>query len=139
VQPDIQIVTGVYQAFTLFRERCCDAYDGYAPLQGAFGGYRVTPLDSLDVDLTVVLGKTRMPLQRVLRMGRGAVVGFTEGDADFVEILANDHPIARGQISVRGATIAIEVTELVRKVDFDDTPGATIGGNIKAETLRTSA
>jgi flagellar motor switch/type III secretory pathway protein FliN len=56
-----------------------------------------TPLDSLDVDLTVVLGKTRLPLQRVLRMGRGAVV------------------------------------------DFDTTPGATIGGQIKPETLRTSA
>jgi hypothetical protein len=40
---------------------------------------------------------------------------------------------------VRGATIAVEVTELVRKVDFDTTPGATIGGHIKAETLRTSA
>jgi flagellar motor switch protein FliN/FliY len=102
------------------------------------GGYRVTALDNLDVDLTIVLGKTRLPLQRVLRMGRGAVVGF-EGDADFVEILANDHPIARGQITVRGATIAVEVTELVRKVGFDSTPGATIGGHVKAETLRTSA
>lgn len=99
----------------------------------------VTAIDSLDVDLTIVLGKTRLPLQKLLRMGRGAVVGFDQSDMDLVDILANDLPIARGQISVRGSTIAVEVTELVRKVDFDGTPGATIGGQIKLEALRTLA
>jgi flagellar motor switch protein FliN/FliY len=32
-----------------------------------------------------------------------------------VEILANDHPIARGQIIVTGNRISVEVTELIRR------------------------
>jgi flagellar motor switch protein FliN/FliY len=90
-------------------------------------------LDSLEVDLTVVLGKTRLPLQRLLRMGRGAVIGLNKSDTDLVDILANDHPIARGQISVRGATIMIEITELVRKIEIERTPGTTIGGQFRPD------
>jgi flagellar motor switch protein FliN/FliY len=97
----------------------------------------VTTLDSLEVDLTVVLGKTRLPLQRLLRMGRGAVIGLNKSDTDLVDILANDHPIARGQISVRGATIMIEITELVRKVEIERTPGTTIGGQFRPDMLQT--
>jgi flagellar motor switch protein FliN/FliY len=96
----------------------------------------VTTLDTLEVDLTVVLGKTRLPLQRLLRMGRGAVIGLNKSDTDLVDIFANDHPIARGQISVRGATIMIEITELVRKVEIERTPGTTIGGHFRADLLQ---
>ena len=42
-------------------------------------------LDGLKVDLTVVLGKTRMPLQRALRISRGAVVTLDGAIDDEVE------------------------------------------------------
>jgi flagellar motor switch protein FliN/FliY len=99
----------------------------------------VTTLDSLEVDLTVVLGKTRLPLQRLLRMGRGAVISFGKADTDMVDILANDHPIARGQITVRGSTIAIEVTELVRKAEIERTSGARIGGETLLSLLQPAS
>jgi flagellar motor switch protein FliN/FliY len=93
----------------------------------------MTTLNSLEVDLTVVLGKTRLPLQRLLRLGRGAVIALGKSDVEMVDILANDHPIARGQITVRGSTIAIEIKELVRKPEIERNPGATIGGQMKDE------
>ena len=99
----------------------------------------MTTLNSLEVDLTVVLGKTRLPLQRLLRLGRGAVIAFGKSDMELVDILANDHPIARGQITVRGSTIAIEVKELVRKPEIDRTPGATIAGEVRAALEATSS
>ena len=83
--------------------------------------------ETLKVDLTVVLGRARMPLHMLLRMGRGAVIELEASDSDMVEILANDHPIARGQIVVTGNRISVEVTELIRKAEVVRTPGVTIG------------
>nr|WP_281381215.1 FliM/FliN family flagellar motor switch protein [Methylobacterium brachythecii] len=68
-----------------------------------------------------------MPLHMLLRMGRGAVIELESTETDMVEILANDHPIARGQIVVTGNRIAIEVTELIRRPAVIREPGVTIG------------
>ena len=84
-------------------------------------------LDELQVDLKVVLGRSHMPLHMLLRMGRGAVIALEATETDMVEILANDHPIARGQIVVTGNRISVEVTELIRKAEVVRTPGVTIG------------
>ena len=83
--------------------------------------------ETLKVDLTVVLGRARMPLHMLLRMGRGAVIELEASDSDMVEILANDHPIARGQIVVTGDRIFVEVTELIRKAAAIVEPGVSIG------------
>ena len=58
---------------------------------------------------------------------RGAVIALESTETDMVEILANDHPIARGQIVVTGNRISVEVTELIRKAEVLRTPGVTIG------------
>ena len=65
----------------------------------------MSTLDDLNVDLTVVLGQSRMPIHMLLRMGRGAVVELQATETDMVDILANGHPIARGQIVVTGTRI----------------------------------
>jgi flagellar motor switch protein FliN/FliY len=87
----------------------------------------LSALDDLKVNLSVVLGRNRMPLHMLLRMGRGAIIELEATESDMVEILANDHPIARGQIIVTGTRIAIEVTELLKKPEIIRTPGVTIG------------
>ena len=94
----------------------------------------MTTLDNLMVDLTVVLGRNRMPLHMLLRMGRGAVIELEATEADLVEILANDHPIARGQIVVTGTRISVEITELIRKPEVLRTPGVPIGDGAEAVT-----
>ncbi|GJE02416.1 FliM/FliN family flagellar motor switch protein [Methylobacterium isbiliense] len=89
-------------------------------------------LEDLKVDLTVVLGRTRMPIHMLLRMGRGAVIELDATDSDMVEILANDHPIARGQIVVTGNRISVEVTELIRKTEVVREPGVRVGDGAAA-------
>ena len=84
-------------------------------------------LVSLEVELTVVLGEARLPLSRLLRLGRGAIVALGSGPDDTVAILANGHPIARGRVSVDGATILVEVTELHRKPEVMREPLRTVG------------
>ena len=72
-------------------------------------------LDLVYMDIIVVLGRTRMPIHKLLRMGRGAVIELAATETDQVEIMANEHPFARGQILVNGTRISIEVTELLKR------------------------
>jgi flagellar motor switch protein FliN len=91
-------------------------------------------LDDLMVNLTVVLGRNRMPIHMLLRMGRGAVIELEATETDMVEILANDYPVARGQIVVTGTRISVEITEILKKAKVVRQPGVTIGdGAIAAE------
>ncbi len=90
-------------------------------------GAGLSALDDLKVNLSVVLGRSRMPVHMLLRMGRGAVIELESTETDMVEVLANGHPIARGQIVVTGTRIAVEITEIIRKPDIVRSPGTTIG------------
>lgn len=90
-------------------------------------------LDDLKVDLTVVLGKTRMPVQAVLRLGRGSVMALEAGDGEVVEVLANGHPIARAALLVTGDAVAIEIREMIRKPEFVRLAGYSMGaGSVPA-------
>jgi flagellar motor switch protein FliN/FliY len=81
----------------------------------AQGKARLATLDKVSVDVSVVLGRARMPIHQLLRMGRGAVIELDATEEDEVEILANDLPVARGLVVVQGNRIAIEVRELIRR------------------------
>ena len=72
-------------------------------------------LDNVGVDISIVLGRSRMPIHQLLRMGRGAVIALDSAEGDEVEILANDMPIARGNVVVNGTSITVEVKELLRR------------------------
>jgi flagellar motor switch protein FliN len=79
------------------------------------GQQPVATLDKVSVDVSVVLGRSRMPIHQLLRMGRGAVIELESGEEDEVEILANDLPVARGLVVVQGNRIAVEIRELIKR------------------------
>lgn len=68
-------------------------------------------INSIPIEVTVVLGKTSMPVHQLLRMGRGAVIELDTREDEEVEILANNAPIARGEVIVQGEKIAVSVSE----------------------------
>ena len=70
-------------------------------------------LQSVAVDISVVLGTTWMPVHQVLRLGRGAIIELQATEDDEVKILANDMPIASGLVVVNGNRIAVEVKEML--------------------------
>jgi flagellar motor switch protein FliN/FliY len=70
-------------------------------------------LDSVSVNIAVVLGTTSMPIHQVLRLGRGAVIELDASEEDEVRILANNLPVAKGTVIVSGNKIAVEVKELL--------------------------
>lgn len=66
----------------------------------------------------MVLGRSVLPMAQLLRMGRGAVIPLDAGELDEVWILANNHPVARGEIVISDDRIAITVTRAADVYDY---------------------
>ncbi len=70
-----------------------------------------TQVHRVDIELSVVLGRSKMPMHHLLKMGRGAVIQLDTKESDQLWILANGHPIARCEITIQGDRLCITVTE----------------------------
>ena len=81
-------------------------------------GLRVTQIDAVEIEISVLLGRSKMPIQQFLRMGRGAVIPLDTGEDDEVWILANNHPIARGEIIIQGDRVAVSITDAADVHDY---------------------
>ncbi|MBU6471456.1 MAG: flagellar motor switch protein FliN [Alphaproteobacteria bacterium] len=73
-----------------------------------------TNLSNVKVEISVVLGRSVIPMHQLLRMGRGAVIELDSRQDDPVMILANDRPVAKGDIVIHGDRIGVSVTELLK-------------------------
>lgn len=73
----------------------------------------MSTFEKISVEISVVLGGQTMPIHQLLRMGRGAVIELDRQADDDVEILANDIPVARGQVVLKGDRIGISITEVL--------------------------
>jgi flagellar motor switch protein FliN/FliY len=73
-----------------------------------------TNLTNVKVEISVVLGRSVIPMHQLLRMGRGAVIELDSCQDDPVTILANDRPVAKGDIVIHGDKIGVSVTELLK-------------------------
>ena len=78
----------------------------------------MSQIDAVNVEISVVLGRSTLPMQQLLRMGRGAVIPLDAKASDEVWILANNHPVARGEIQINDDKIAITVTRAADVYDF---------------------
>ena len=75
-----------------------------------------TNIDGVKVEISVVLGRSVIPMHQLLRMGRGAVIELDSRQDSPITILANDRPVAKGDIIIQGERIAVSVTELLKAV-----------------------
>jgi flagellar motor switch protein FliN/FliY len=74
-------------------------------------------LRGVKVEITVVLGRARLPMHQLLRMGRGAVIELESRPTEDVLVLANNRPIARAEIVIRDDRIAVAITD---PIDISD-------------------
>lgn len=71
-------------------------------------------IESVKVEISVVLGRSVIPMHQLLRMGRGAVIELNSCQDDSVMVLANEKPVAKGEIIIQGDKIGVSITELLR-------------------------
>lgn len=69
----------------------------------------------LDVSLnvTVEVGRTRLPVDEILRLGPGSVVRLSRGANEPVELRVNGKLVAYGEVVVVGECYAIRLVQIV--------------------------
>jgi len=71
-------------------------------------------ISAVKVEISVVLGRSTIPMHQLLRMGRGAVIELDARQEDPVTMLANDRPVAKGEIVIQGDKICVSISDLLR-------------------------
>jgi len=71
----------------------------------------------LDVNLPVSIsfGKTRLPMREVLKLTTGSIVELDRDVNDPVEVLVNQHLIARGEVVVVEGNYGVKIQEIVSR------------------------
>jgi flagellar motor switch protein FliN/FliY len=77
------------------------------------GLYMSSNVSGVKVQISVVLGRSVIPMHQLLRMGRGAVIELDASQDDPVTVLANERPIAKGEIVIHGDKIGVSITSLL--------------------------
>jgi flagellar motor switch protein FliN/FliY len=81
---------------------------------GPVGPERLSAVYDVPLQLSAVLGRTTMPVSRLLRLGRGAVVELDRKVGDPVDIYVNNRLVARGEILVLEDRLGVTMTEIVK-------------------------
>ena len=82
---------------------------------GGFGAYtNMSALGQVPVEVQVVLGRAKLPIGNILKLGRGAVVEIDRRVGEQVEIHINHRPVARGEIViVDDDRLGVTLTEII--------------------------
>ncbi|MBI4717322.1 MAG: flagellar motor switch protein FliN [Planctomycetes bacterium] len=74
---------------------------------------RVTMLGDVNLRVKLELGRTRMLVEDVLKLGQGSVVELDKLAGDPVDILVNDRLVARGEVLVLNDSFCVRVSEVL--------------------------
>jgi flagellar motor switch protein FliN/FliY len=83
---------------------------------GGNGNSQPESIDMLmDVNLqfTVELGRTSMPVRQILELQNGSVVELDRIAGDAVDVYINEHLMARGEVVVVDDKFGVRITELI--------------------------
>jgi flagellar motor switch protein FliN/FliY len=67
----------------------------------------------IPLQITVELGRKRMLISDLLKLGQGSVVELAKTAGESLDVLANDRLIARGEVVVVDEKYGIRLTEIV--------------------------
>lgn len=77
----------------------------------------MSTLNNVKVQISVVLGRSVIPMHQLLRMGRGAVIELDSHQDEPVTVLANNRAVAKGEIIIEGDRIAVSISEILKSYD----------------------
>ena len=71
----------------------------------------------ISLDLTVELGRTKMLINDMLKLGQGSVIELSKLAGESLDILANQKPIARGEVVVVNDKYGVRLTEVISPME----------------------
>ena len=71
----------------------------------------------ISLDVTVELGRAKMLINDMLKLGQGSVIELTKLAGESLDILANQKPIARGEVVVVNDKYGVRLTEVISPME----------------------
>ena len=68
----------------------------------------------IEIELSAVLGSATMPINQILKLGRGAVVTLDRKINEPVELFVNKTLVGRGDLIVVDDRLGVSVTEMLK-------------------------
>jgi flagellar motor switch protein FliN len=71
----------------------------------------------IPLEITVELGRTKIPIHELLEIGPGSAVSLSTLEGESVDILANNTLIAKGVVLVKNEKYGIRITKITSSMD----------------------
>ena len=81
------------------------------------GSENLDLLLDIPLEITIELGRTKMLINDLLKLGQGSVIELPKEAGDTLEILANNRLVAKGDVVVVNKKYGIRLTEVISPVE----------------------
>lgn len=81
------------------------------------GNLNVDLIRGIPVQVRAILGRTRMSIDNILRLGPGHIMELESLHGEPIELFANDTLIAKGEVVVVGEQFGVRITEIATQKD----------------------
>ncbi len=88
-------------------------FTNFASDSGAVAGNDINMILDIPVQLTVELGRTRIPIKHILQLAQGSVVELEAMAGEPMDVLVNGYLIAQGEVVVVNDKFGIRLTDIV--------------------------
>ncbi len=89
------------------------AFTNFTPTATGGAGNDINMILDIPVQLTVELGRTRIPIKHILQLAQGSVVELEAMAGEPMDVLVNGYLIAQGEVVVVNDKFGIRLTDIV--------------------------
>jgi flagellar motor switch protein FliN len=89
------------------------SFQNFTPTGGTAAGNDINMILDIPVQLTVELGRTRIPIKHILQLAQGSVVELEALAGEPMDVLVNGYLIAQGEVVVVNDKFGIRLTDIV--------------------------
>ena len=89
------------------------AFANFTPTAANTAGNDINMILDIPVQLTVELGRTRIPIKHILQLAQGSVVELDAMAGEPMDVLVNGYLIAQGEVVVVNEKFGIRLTDVV--------------------------
>lgn len=79
---------------------------------------KISRVLDIPIEITAILGRTKMSLNEILKLGRGSLIELDTLENQEVEILVNGKKVAYGQVVISNQNFGIKITEVLEPEDL---------------------
>lgn len=89
------------------------SFTSFSPTPGNMPSNDINMILDIPVQLTVELGRTRIPIKNILQLAQGSVVELDALAGEPMDVLVNGYLIAQGEVVVVNDKFGIRLTDIV--------------------------